>query len=139
MKITMIGEYAIRAMMHMAAQGKGVVVNISDVSGHWDIPESILRKIIPRLRRAGFIRSIRGNSGGICLAGDAQQITPLDIIESIEGEIVLNPCLLNPEFCNRTEICEMHSLWNQARDQLRQILCSTSISEMAEKELGIRD
>lgn len=85
------------------------------------------------MRRAGFIRSIRGNTGGITLARDAQLITPLDIIETIEGDVVLNQCLVNPDICNRTEACAMHNVWSQARDQLRQTLCSISIHDLVYK------
>jgi Rrf2 family transcriptional regulator, iron-sulfur cluster assembly transcription factor len=135
MKITMLGEYAIRAMMHLAAHTDSEVINISAVSEKWDIPESILRKVIPQLRRGGFIQSTRGNSGGISLARDAHLITPLDIIECVEGEIVLNPCILDPKTCNRSEVCAMHAIWIQARDQLRQTLSSTSLSELVGKEI----
>jgi Rrf2 family transcriptional regulator, iron-sulfur cluster assembly transcription factor len=135
MKITMLGEYAIRAMMHLAAHTDSEVINISAVSEKWDIPESILRKVIPQLRRGGFIQSTRGNSGGISLARDAHLITPLDIIECVEGEIVLNPCILDPKTCNRSELCAMHAIWIQARDQLRQTLSSTSLSELVGKEI----
>ena len=146
MKITRLGEYAIRAMMHLAAHGDNEVVNISAVSKKWDIPDSILRKVIPQLRRGGFIQSARGNNGGISLATDAHLITPLDIIECVEGEIVMNPCIMDPKTCNRTEICAMHAVWIQARDQLRRTLCSISLSDLAKKEyqmaseeLGIRN
>ena len=146
MKITRLGEYAIRAMMHLAGHGDSDVVNIGAVSKKWNIPESILRKVIPQLRRGGFIQSARGNNGGISLARDAHLISPLDIIECVEGEIVLNPCIMDPNTCNRTELCAMHSVWIQARDQLRRTLCSTSLSDLVEKEfkkaneeLGIRN
>ena len=119
MKITMLGEYAIRAMMHLAENNSGKVVHISTVSQKWNIPESALRKISPQLRRAGLIRSVRGNSGGISLAKDASFITPLDIIECVEGEIILNPCLTDPGQCDRTSVCAMHSVWQEARDQLQ--------------------
>jgi Rrf2 family protein len=134
MKITMLGEYAIRAMMHLAENNFGEIVHISAVSQKWKIPESALRKIIPQLRRGGLIRSTRGNSGGISLAKDAHFITPLDIIECVEGEIILNPCLTDAGQCDRTSLCAMHSVWHQARDQLRDTLCGTSLFELVEKE-----
>jgi Rrf2 family iron-sulfur cluster assembly transcriptional regulator len=99
MQITMLGEYAIRTMMYLASCGENTIVNIKEVSNMWDIPESFLRKIIPKLTRAGYISSHRGKNGGIYLARPAETITPLDIIESVEGEISLNRCVLFPEEC----------------------------------------
>lgn len=130
MQITMLGEYAIRTMMHLAARGEDTVVNIREVSEKWDIPEAFLRKIIPRLIRAGYINSNRGNSGGIFLIRPAATITPLDILESVEGEISLNRCVLFPGECKRSTLCSMHEIWQEARINLRRVLNSKSISDL---------
>ena len=136
MQITMLGEYAIRTIVHLATCGENTVVHIREISARWSIPESFLRKIIPKLNRAGFIGTIRGNNGGIYLNRPADSITPLDIIESVEGEISLNRCVLFPAECRHSEYCSMHSLWQEARIQLRKILSSQSIDELVQKNLN---
>jgi len=64
----MSGEYAIRAILHLAGENSNKNVQIQDISKKWKIPESFLRKIIPLLAKAGLIMSVRGSGGGIKLA-----------------------------------------------------------------------
>jgi Rrf2 family protein len=130
MQITMLGEYAIRTVMHLAECDRDSVVHIREIAAKWDIPESFLRKIVPRLTRAGYIGTSRGNHGGIYLTRPASGITPLEILESVEGKISLNKCVLFPEKCPRSGICGMHKLWEQAQLRLKQVLSSRSISDL---------
>ena len=134
MRITKLGDYAIRTMMHLAASDTGEIIRISEISGQWDIPESFLRKIIPLLNRAGLIRSVRGNKGGIVLAGDAKEMSVLQIIESVSGEISLNNCVLNPFSCSLIDKCRMHDLWAAAQTQLRATLAERSLADLAENQ-----
>lgn len=45
MQISMAGKYAIRAMMYLASLPTGDIIQISELSGKWEIPEKYLRKI----------------------------------------------------------------------------------------------
>ena len=42
----MSGEYAIRAMLHLAGEDSNINIQIQDISNKWDIPENFLRKIL---------------------------------------------------------------------------------------------
>jgi Rrf2 family transcriptional regulator, iron-sulfur cluster assembly transcription factor len=130
MQLTLTGEYAVRAMIHLASVPPGELAQISDISARWDIPENFLRKIIPSLTRSGMIASRRGNGGGVSLAKPAESITLLDVIEAVEGPMYLNKCLIGPEFCNRTAWCVVHCVWSDAQDTLKGILRSKSIAEL---------
>ena len=90
MQLTMTGEYAVRAMIHLASLPEGMTVQISSISAEWDIPETFLRKIVGLLSRAHLIISRRGNGGGIQLAKSPADITLVDVIEAVEGKISLN-------------------------------------------------
>lgn len=127
----MTGEYAVRAMVGLSTQPFGTVVQIPEVSGRWDIPESFLRKIITLLAKAGLIHSQRGNNGGIRLAIPPEQLTLLDVIEAVEGKIFLNKCLVGPHFCERTQWCAVHIVWCEAQAALKHILRNKSLAELA--------
>jgi len=130
MRITRLSEYAIRAMLYLASVDKDQVVNIRDIALEWQIPDSFLRKIIPKLTKAGLIRSMRGSNGGIMIARPADKITPLEVIESVDGDIILNQCLVYPQTCNRAENCATHLLWTEACRKLRETLASKSLDQL---------
>ena len=83
------------------------------------------------LSNAGLIHSQKGNGGGIKLGKPALEITPLEIIEAVEGEMALNKCLIDKAFCSNDRWCTVHTLWCDAQKKLRIILSSKSIAELA--------
>ncbi len=129
-----MGEYALRAMMYMAARpDNGEKVQIQEIARAWDIPDNFLRKIIPQLSKAGLIYSQRGTGGGIALLKSSSKITALDIIEAVEGPFFLNKCLISEGFCEHDQLCAMHGLWMEAQEKLQQVLSSKTLAQLAEE------
>jgi Rrf2 family protein len=133
MQLTRYSEYAMRAMAHLASAPAGETVHISEIAKEWDVPENILRQLIPKLVKAGFITTIRGRAGGIKLNRASSLISVLDIIESIEGEVQINNCL-TPAPCTRVGLCSMQSVWQEAQDALLAVLRNKKLSEIADNE-----
>lgn len=127
----MSGEYAIRAMLHLAAENSNKNVQIQDISKKWEIPETFLRKIIPLLTKAGLVMSVRGSGGGIKLARSSEKITALNVIEAVEGKIFLNKCLFSDDVCSSSSWCSMHEVWDEAQANLKKVLGSKSIAQLA--------
>ena len=136
MRLTMTGEYAIRAMIHLAGLSPGSAVQIADISDAWEIPETFLRKIAARLGKAGLLVSQRGLGGGIQLARPAESLTLLEVIEAIEGKITLNRCLMAGEFCHRTVWCQVHLTWVEAQEAVKTTLARKSLKQLAEESAG---
>ena len=131
MQLTMTGEYAVRAMVHLAGVPSGGIVQITDIAREWDIPESFLRKIIAKLSRAELVESRRGNGGGVLLAQDPNTLTLLDVIEAVEGKIALNKCMIAPGTCHRDPWCKVHRVWCKAQMLLRDTLSSSTLAQLA--------
>jgi len=127
----MTGEYALRAMLYICSKPFGNVFRISEISSENEIPEKFLRKIIPLLSKAGLLKTRKGNGGGIILEKRPDKITPLDIIESVEGKISLNKCLLYSKFCARDGYCSIHIVWAEAQKQLKKVLSEKNMEELA--------
>ncbi len=130
MQLTMTGEYAIRAMLHLASLPPGDSTQITEIASLWEIPENILRKIISQLAKAQLIFTQRGIGGGIRLAQPADKLTLLDVIEAVEGKIYLTKCLIGPDFCSRTSWCAVHLVWCEAQQKMKEILSSKSLAEL---------
>ena len=131
MQLTLAGEYAVRTMIHLASKPPGEHIPISDISQLWNIPEDFLRKIVAQMGRAGLVKSRRGKAGGICLASSPEQLTLLDVIEVVEGPIFLNKCLVAPLYCSRSAWCEVHLVWNEAQERVKEVLRSRSLADLA--------
>ena len=127
----MIGEYALRAMLYICSQPFGTSYQISEIAEKNDIPDNFLRKIVPLLKKANLLNSQRGNGGGITLMKKAENITPLEIIDAVEGPILLNKCLIHDKFCSRDDFCSFHIFWADAQKELKNKLASKNLHELA--------
>ncbi len=56
------------------------------------------------------------------LAVAPENLTLLDVVEAVIGEIFLNDCVIRPQSCQRSQACSVHQVWEKARSQLRDTL-----------------
>jgi len=131
MQLTLAGEYAIRTMIHLAENESKDSTTIFEISKEQEIPEMFLRKIVPLLSTAGLIKSKKGKQGGISLAKNPDTITPLEIIQAVEGPIALNKCLIDKEFCTDVRWCSVHTIWCELLVDMKKKLSSKSIKQIA--------
>ena len=129
MQITRQADYAIRAVRYLAKQGPNQRAATSTVAQEMKIPPSFLAKIISQLSIAGLLHTSRGARGGVTLARDAKDISLLDVVEAIDGPILLNECTEDSTNCPFGEDCEIRSLWCDAQDELVTRLRSTNFAQ----------
>jgi Rrf2 family iron-sulfur cluster assembly transcriptional regulator len=135
MRLTRAGEYAVRCVLYLCGQDRGLIVPRREVAQSMEIPEQFLGKIAQQLARAGIVEIVQGAKGGLRLVVAPEQVTLLDVVEAVIGEIFLNDCLLRPSSCSRFNSCAVHQVWLKARTQLRQTLASATFAELLKDEI----
>ena len=85
MKISTKGQYSLKAMVDLALNGADALQTISQIAERTQISETYLEQLLPRLRNAGLVESIRGAQGGYRLAKPLQDITAGEILRAGEG------------------------------------------------------
>ena len=141
MRLTRAGEYAVRCVVFLAtsaAESEERLTPRREVAREMDIPERFLAKIVPSLVRAGIIQAVRGAAGGLRLAKPAAQITLLEVVEAVVGEISLNDCVLRPGDCRRNPDCAVHQIWVRATDDLRHTLRQADFASLVGQELCMK-
>jgi Rrf2 family iron-sulfur cluster assembly transcriptional regulator len=132
LQITRDGEYAVRAVLHMAARPAGSLSLISEIAEAQEVPRSYLSKIMQHLVRAGLVKSRRGAKGGFSLARRPEEITLRQAIEAIEGPIFLNICLIKKGECHRDDFCPVHQVWIEAQKKLFEVLDGKTMAQLVE-------
>jgi len=132
MKITMAAEYAVRCVLYLAKQGQGALVNRQEIANHANIPDTFLAKIAQDLAKAGIISIKQGARGGYTLQRPPAEVTMLEVVEAIIGEISLNECTTKASFCAASPYCSANVVWIQARDQLRKTLREANFAILAQ-------
>jgi Rrf2 family protein len=118
MQITRQADYAVRAMVYLAQLEKGKKAATSQIAREKGIPPSFLAKIVSQLSVAGLLQTSRGAKGGVSLAKASEAISLLDVIEAIDGPIVLNDCVGESSTCTYDESCPLKPVWCDAQKML---------------------
>ena len=107
---------------------------LSEVAGAINAPEKFLRKIFHSLTRSGLVKSYRGLGGGFRLARNPRDISMLEVIEAIEGEVTFVPCLKIPPDCEALATCSMVEVWTEVRNRFRSTLSEVRVSDLAKRQ-----
>jgi Rrf2 family protein len=123
-------DYAVRAMCELAAHQADVPLKAEQIATAQEIPLSFLENILVDLRRAGFVRSLRGQVGGYRMAKPASEITIADVIRAVEGPLA-DVRGLRPEHLRFTgSATALRDVWLATRVSLRRVLERVSIADV---------
>jgi Rrf2 family protein len=133
MQITRQADYAVRAVLYLARIEGNQRAATSQVAQEQHIPPSFLAKIISQLSIAGLLHTSRGARGGVTLAREPKDITLLEVIEAIDGPIMLNECVGDASTCTFDEDCPLRPVWCDAQNELVTRLKGTNFQQLLEQ------
>ncbi len=133
MQITRQADYAVRAVLYLSERGQTTRVSTSEIGRAQHIPVTFLAKIVAQLAAAGILRSTRGAHGGVTLGRPPQEISLLDIVETIDGPMLLNECVADSTRCPLGAGCAVHRGWCLAQAELVQRLEQTTFAQLARR------
>ncbi len=135
MKVSTKGDYGIRALIELTHHyGETRPLQSSEIASRQNVPESYLEQLLTTLRRAGFIRSVRGPQGGHALIRDPRELRVSEVIEALEGSIMPSDCLDESSQCSRSGGCAQRDMWEAVREAILNVLDHTTIAELAERD-----
>jgi Rrf2 family protein len=119
--ITSKSPYAVKALAELARRGSAAPVPIAEIAKARDIPVQFLEGLFGTLRRAGILSSQRGVKGGYSFARPPDEVTVLEVVELLEGELGTDAAGAGP-------------VWVEAIEAVKGVLRATSIGDFAERE-----
>ena len=138
MSISAKGEYAARAMMHLAMRyGDGVPVKAEEVSRDQVIPKKYLESILLLFKNNALVISKPGVNGGYQLARHPSEITMAEIIRIIDGPLAPMKCVSLtyhvPCSCADESRCALRTVWQEARNQFVEVLERITLQDVVER------
>ena len=135
MRISAKTDYALRAVVELAACGGEGPVKGEQIATAQAIPLRFLENILTQLRHAGIVASRRGSEGGYSLARPAAEVSLADIIRAIDGPLA-GVSGIRPEALELTgSAVPLRDVWVAVRAALRDVLERTSVEDVARGEL----
>jgi len=131
MQLTTHTDYALRVLIYLTLH-QDQLVTITELAEFFDISRNHLVKVVHKLGVKGFIKTVRGKGGGICLARPPQDINIGAVIREIEGNFFMVECF-NPQkqgHCAIQPICGLTALLRNALSQYMAVLDNAALSDV---------
>jgi Rrf2 family protein len=146
MKFSAKGRYGIRAMIDLALHDSEHPISAKVIAERQDFSADYLEQIFRLLRKAKLVKSVRAPTGGFVLMKPASRITIWDILEALDEQIKIAPCITkdgchDDKTCNRSGYCAAHLLWEKVGSKAKILLQETTLEEIvvdARKELATK-
>jgi Rrf2 family transcriptional regulator, iron-sulfur cluster assembly transcription factor len=131
--LTLTGEYALRASVHMATLEENRFFLARDIAEATGIPGAYLAKIMQSMVKDGLLLSQRGLRGGFRFSRPLTQISIADVIGSVENLIRYEQCILGQAECTDKVACPLHYGWREIANRYLDWMRRTKLSEMGRK------
>ncbi len=129
MQISAKADYAIRAMLELAAHGPDLV-KADLLITHQGLPRKFVEAILAELRRADLVRSQRGADGGYMLSRPPSKITLGSIIRAVDGPLAEVHGLRPDETTYDGAAKHLPDVWVAVRASLRRVLDDTTLAQV---------
>jgi Rrf2 family transcriptional regulator, cysteine metabolism repressor len=132
MKLTSRSEYALLALAFLSRKRPDEYISVSTISKAQSIPPKFLEQILLTLKRAGYIRSLKGSKGGHCLAKHPNKITIAEIVRLLDGALAPTESV-SKYFYEPTPIQKekkMIKLFGHLRDYISDKLENTTLADV---------
>lgn len=142
MKLSVRGEYALRALTCLGGHSRDEVVRIQAISDQERIPKRFLEQILNELRTAGFVESRRGVAGGYRLALPADEIPLAAVIRHLEGKLAPVSCVSTQFYsrctCPDESRCALRSVMKEVRDAIAGLLENLTVADLVRRAAALR-
>jgi Rrf2 family protein len=126
-------DYALRAIVELAAAGNGSPVKGERLATSQGIPLRFLENILLQLRHAGLVDSRRGADGGYRLARPPAEITVADVIRVVEGPIASVRGERPDDLAYVGTAVPLRDTWIELRSAMRAVLEHTTLADLVER------
>ena len=134
LELTRRGDYAVLAMLAIAANDETRPVSVRRIAETMSIPPRILPQVMRDLVRAGLVEAHTGRTGGYRLSRPAEDISVLAVIEAIEGDTRRQTCVLRGGPCSKEGQCAVHAVFFAAQEALRRELRDATLRDAVSNE-----
>ena len=131
-------NHGIRATIYISEQSlHGKKVSLKDVAKATESPLAYTSKILQQLVRYNIINSDKGRAGGFSMDKERlEKVKLISVVLAIDGDSIFTNCGVGLNKCNEKMPCPVHHQFKPIRENLKQMLETTTIKSLAQ-QLGL--
>lgn len=127
-------EYAIRGLVYVKLQNlRQRRPGTAEIAKEIDAPPFFTAKILQRLVRSGYLRSVKGKGGGFYFDENEPELSLSDLIMATEGGAGISACGFGLKQCDEKNPCPLHEKYAPIRESVRKLVTEETITGLAEK------
>ena len=130
------GRYGLKAVFELALNYGSGPVSLKKVADKYDISESYLEQLFAKLRKEGYIDTVRGPQGGYFLSKKPEEVTVGMILRTLEGDITTSECI-NKEVCSRESICATRIIFEKIEKSINNVIDNITLADMYDEHNNI--
>lgn len=128
--LTKRADYAIRAVLALARARDGERISVRRLAADQAIPAAFLPRVMGDLVAGQLIDAAPGRAGGYRLARAPEEVSLLDVVEAVEGDVRRRGCILRGGPCQPNGACAVHPVFVAAEDDLLDRLAQAKVSDL---------
>lgn len=139
MRLTVYTDFSLRVLMYVALHPDRRPT-IGEIASSYGISKNHIMKVVHQLGVAGYIETVRGQSGGMRLARSADAINLGEVVRRTEPDLALVPCFEpTNSACVITPACKLRRALHEARAAFLAVLDSYSLGDLIDNREVLRD
>lgn len=136
MKISRMADYALLVVFKM--RGCEELITLDRLCALTTLSLPTVRKLMSALTHSNLVKSVRGPRGGYKLMSQPGQISIAEIIEAIDGPMILTECTkLDGGNCQIESNCELKGNWNIINRLISSTLHNITLEEMGSMPINV--
>ena len=127
-------EYAIRGLVYIKLQNlKNRRPGTTEIAKEIDAPPFFTAKILQRLVRSGYLRSLKGKGGGFYFDENEPELSLINLVSATGGHTTFNECGFGLKECNEAHPCPLHEKYAPIREAVHKLVSEETVTSLAEK------
>ena len=132
-KLSKKADYGLIAMKHLANHRQKHACSASEIAEEYGISSMLMAKVLQKLARQALVVAKHGSSGGYQLAKEPSKISALDVINAIDGPVLITSCVTSHGNCDASSKCSVREPLRRVNESVMQVLSTVTIAQMCDE------
>ena len=135
-KVTRLADYAVSIIYAFSGSEKEILSS-QDIVEKTKLHKATVNKLLAQLVKKNVLEPFRGTKGGYRLKKGLDNISIRELIEAIEGPVLLTDCLnKNANNCNLFNVCNTKTIWSFINTEINNTLENIKIKDIKSKKFN---
>jgi len=136
LKVTRLADYAV-AIIYAFSGSEKEILSSQDIIKKTKLHKATVNKLLAQLVKKNFLEPFRGTKGGYRLKKGLDNISIRELIEAIEGPVLLTDCMnKNANTCNLFSVCNTKNIWSFVNAEINNTLENIKIKDIKSKKFN---